>query len=141
MVFFPVVQKYSNQGVLCQNIQIRVFRAEILIRYRYALPSRADYLDRTKCNVYSFSGSIDQKKWDKINALYNQRQVCYFTVQKKCFILDSCRNIAFSCRNITMWPAFTPTFLCRAIFRGCAEIFIFRRHIHLCPMHVCMMRV
>ena len=31
-----------------------------------------------------------------------------------------------------MWPAFTPTFLCRAIFRGCAEIFIFRRHIHLC---------
>ena len=30
-----------------------------------------------------------------------------------------------------MWPAFTPTFLCRAIFRGYAEIFIFRRYIHL----------
>ena len=43
-----------------------------------------------------------------------------------------CRNITFSCRNITMWPAFTPTFLCRAIFRGCAKIFISGRHIHLC---------
>ena len=60
-------------------------------------------------------------------------------MQKKCFHFDlcrnisfSCRNISFSCRNITMWPAFTPIFLCRAIFRGCAEIFIFRRHIHLC---------
>ena len=39
--FFFVVQKYSNQGVSCRNIQIRVFRAEILVRYRYALPSHA----------------------------------------------------------------------------------------------------
>ena len=39
-IFF-VVQKYSNQGVSCRNIQIRVFRAEILVRYRYALPSHA----------------------------------------------------------------------------------------------------
>merc|ERR1719430_743314 len=37
--FFFVVQKYSNQGVSCRNIKIRVFRAEIFIRYRYALPS------------------------------------------------------------------------------------------------------
>ena len=32
------VQKYSNQGISCR---IRVFRAEILVRYRYALPSHA----------------------------------------------------------------------------------------------------
>ena len=31
-----------------------------------------------------------------------------------------------------MWPAFSATFLCRAIFRGYAEIFIFRRHICIC---------
>ena len=52
--FFFVVQKYSNQGVSCRNIQIRVFRAEILVRYRYALrvtqSCAADYLDRTKPN-------------------------------------------------------------------------------------------
>ena len=39
--FFLVVQKYSNLGFLCKYIQIRVFCAEILIRYRYALPSHA----------------------------------------------------------------------------------------------------
>ena len=37
--FFFVMQKYSNQGISCKYIQIRVFYAEILVRYRYALPS------------------------------------------------------------------------------------------------------
>ena len=36
-----VMQKYSNQGISCKYIQIRVFYAEILVRYRYALPSHA----------------------------------------------------------------------------------------------------
>ena len=92
--------------------------------------------DQTKyyvhgCNFHSFSGPFIHKKWGKIDVLYDRRQVSYFTMQKKCIFWVLCRNITFSCRNITMWPAFTPTFLCRAIFRGCAEIFIFRRHIHL----------
>ena len=38
---FFLLQKYSNQGILCKYIQIRVFCAEILVRYRYALPSHA----------------------------------------------------------------------------------------------------
>ena len=38
--FFPLVmQKYSKQGVLCRCIQIRVFCAEILVRYHYAIAS------------------------------------------------------------------------------------------------------
>ena len=39
--FFFFMQKYSNQGISCKYIQIRVFYAEILVRYRYALPSHA----------------------------------------------------------------------------------------------------
>ena len=47
-IFF-VVLKYSNQGFLCKNIQIRVFCAEILVRYRCALPSHAQLtIDQTK---------------------------------------------------------------------------------------------
>ena len=57
-----VVQKYLNQGFSCKYIQIRVFCAEILVRYRYALPSHARLTIWIGhgCNVYSFSGSIDQ---------------------------------------------------------------------------------
>ena len=60
-IFF-VMQKYSNQGISCKYIQIRVFYAEILVRYRYALPSHARLTIWIGhgCNVYSFSGSIDQ---------------------------------------------------------------------------------
>ena len=60
--FFFVVQKYLNQGISCKYIQIRVFCAEILIRYRYALHSHARLTIWIGhgCNVYSFSGSIDQ---------------------------------------------------------------------------------
>ena len=51
---FFFMQKYSNQGISCKYIQIRVFYAEILVRYRYALrvtqSCAADYLDRTKPN-------------------------------------------------------------------------------------------
>ena len=61
-IFFFVMQKYSNQGISCKYIQIRVFYAEILVRYRYALPSHARLTIWIGhgCNVYSFSGSIDQ---------------------------------------------------------------------------------
>ena len=50
--FFFVVQKYSNQGVSCKFIQIRVFRAEILVRHRYPLPyvAQLNFLDQTKPN-------------------------------------------------------------------------------------------
>ena len=60
--FFFFMQKYSNQGISCKYIQIRVFYAEILVRYRYALPSHARLTIWIGhgCNVYSFSGSIDQ---------------------------------------------------------------------------------
>ena len=37
--YFFLVQKYSNLGFSCRNIQIRVFRADILVMYRYALHS------------------------------------------------------------------------------------------------------
>ena len=59
---FFFMQKYSNQGISCKYIQIRVFYAEILVRYRYALPSHARLTIWIGhgCNVYSFSGSIDQ---------------------------------------------------------------------------------
>ena len=39
-IFF-LLQKYSNQGILCKYIQIRVFCAELLVRYRYAFASHA----------------------------------------------------------------------------------------------------
>ena len=42
--FFYLVQIYSNEGVSCKNIQIWVFRAEILITYCSVLHSQ--------CSVY-----------------------------------------------------------------------------------------
>ena len=33
----------------------------------------------------------------------------FHRAEKNCLILDPCSNITFLCRNITMWPAFTPT--------------------------------
>ena len=136
LVFF--VQNYSNQGVSCRNIQIRVFRAEILVRYRHALPSHA----RLTIWIVPNQTRLSQKILDSDfqTSPENGTKSMHYIIRgkfvispcrKNCLILDPCSNITFSCRNITMWPAFTPTFLCRAIFRGCAEIFIFRRHIHL----------
>ena len=133
-----------------RNIQVRVFRANIfksecfVQKYWSGTVTRYSVMrgclfgsDQTKyyvhgCNFHSFSGPFIHKKWAKIDELYDRRQVSYFTMKKKCIFWVLCRNITFSCRNITMWPAFTPTFLCGAIFRGCAKIFISGRHIHLC---------
>ena len=36
---------------------------------------------------------------------------------KTAIFLEPCRNIYFSCRNITMLPALTPTFPCRDLFK------------------------
>ena len=60
-IFF-VVQKYSNQGISCKFIQIRVFRAEILVRHRYALPyvAQMNFLDQTKPNQ---TASACTEKW------------------------------------------------------------------------------
>jgi len=64
----------------------------------------------------------------------NQWITCRFSefliklCKKKHFLGGSCRNITFFwglCRNITVLSYCTSEILCRAFFRGCAEILIF----------------
>ena len=93
-IFF-VVQKYSNQGVSCRNIQIRVFRAEILVRYRYALrvtqSCAADYLDRTKPNQTMMDAMFILFQVPLINKNGSKSMHCIIRGK---FVISPCRKSA-----------------------------------------------
>ena len=93
--FFVVVQKYSNQGVSCRNIQIRVFRAEILVRYRYALrvtqSCAADYLDRTKPNQTMMDAMFILFQVPLINKNGSKSMHCIIRGK---FVISPCRKSA-----------------------------------------------
>ena len=89
---------------------------------------RRDYLDLTKPNQAAVQSLKTQNRrlynvlYDIVQVLasllFNRAEKELLIVQKKTAFLDSCRNI-------TIWLPCIAGFLCRAIFRGCAEIEIF----------------
>ena len=73
----------------------------------------------------------------------NQLITCRFSK----FLIQLCKKKRFlwgfvlkyyflggSCRNITVPRYWASEVLCRALFRGCAEILVLRRNIHLCTL-------
>ena len=104
--FFIFVQKYSIWGVSCRNIHIMVYCAEILVRCRYMLHEN------------------EANQWITCRFSEFLIELC----KKKHFFGGFVQNYHFFgglCRNITVPSYCTSGVLCRAFFRGCAEILIF----------------
>ena len=113
IVFF--VQKYSIWSVSCRNIHIMVYCAKILVRYRYMLHEN------------------EANQWITCRFSKFLIQLC----KKKRFLWGFVLKYYFlggSCRNITVPRYWASEVLCRALFRGCAEILVLGRNIHLCPI-------
>ena len=113
--FFFFVQKYSIWSVLCRNIHIMVYCEKILVRYRYMLHEN------------------EANQWITCRFSKFLIQLC----KKKRFLWGFVLKYYFfggSCRNITVPRYWASEVLCRALFRGCAEILVLGRNIHLCPI-------
>ena len=110
LIFF--VLKYSILSVPCRNFHILVYCAKILVRYRYMLhENEANQL--ITCRFSKFLIQLCKKK----RFLWGFVLKYYF--------------LGGSCRNITVPRYWASEVLCRALFRGCAEILVLRRNIHL----------
>ena len=111
--FFFFVQKYSIWTVLCRNIHIMVYCEKILVRYCYMLHEN-EANQWITCRFSKFLIQLCKKKrflWGFVLKYYFFRGLC---------------------RNITVPSYWASKVLCRALFRGCAEILVFGRNIHLC---------
>ena len=111
------MQKYSIWSVSCRNIHIMVYCAKILVRYRYMLhENEANQL--ITCRFSKFLIQLCKKK----------RFLWGFVLKYYFF--------GGSCRNITVPRYWASEVLCRALFRGCAEILVLGRNIHLCFTYI-----
>lgn len=109
---FFLVLKYSIWSVSCRNIHIMVYCAKILVRYRYMLHEN------------------EANQWITCRFSKFLIQLC----KKKRFLWGFVLKYYFfggSCRNITVPRYWASEVLCRALFRGCAEILVLGRNIHL----------
>ena len=125
LIFF--VQKYSVLSVPCRHFHILVYCAKILVRYRYMLHGHHNLLfgfDQCLWNASLSHGKMRQNNElhaDLASFLLN-------CARKKHFLggfVQKCHFFWGLCRNITVPSYCTSGVLCRAFFRGCAEILIF----------------